>query len=61
MEPFAQYGFRIRPLSEVEGALGRAGLSLVEHRPVGKGSRRFHVLVAAPRGADDAEGRHGAA
>ena len=58
MESFARYGFRIRPLAEVVGALELAGLSVMEHRRVGRGSRRFHILVTTPRRADDVEPHH---
>lgn len=46
--PHTPYGFRIRPVEEIVEALGRAELTLAEHRRVGDRSRPFHVLVAVP-------------
>ncbi len=51
MEGFTPYGFRIRPVRDVLEALERAELTLKEHQQIGKGSGRFHVLLASPREA----------
>jgi SAM-dependent methyltransferase len=44
---FTAQGFLLRPISEVEEALSRAGLVLADHRRVGEGRVPAHVLVAA--------------
>ncbi|WP_218938458.1 class I SAM-dependent methyltransferase [Modestobacter altitudinis] len=43
--PFTPFGFKLRPLSEVQTALVTAGLPAIDHRRVGTGQRAFHVLV----------------
>ena len=48
MRGFAPYGFCIRPVREISEALEGAELTLNEHREVGRGSRQFHLLLAAP-------------
>lgn len=45
--PFTPYGFRLRPVSEVVAALGRAGFT-VEDQPITGGAVPFHVLLARP-------------
>jgi arsenite methyltransferase len=45
-QPVAVHGFRIRPLADVERALGDTGLALVGRRRVGSGPDAFHILVA---------------
>ena len=48
MRSFQPYGFRIRAISEIVQAIESAGLTLTEHRQIGKGTGRFHMLLAAP-------------
>ena len=48
MSGFGPYGFRVRAIAEVVQALETAGLTLTEHRESGKGSGRFHLLLAVP-------------
>ena len=48
MEGFTPYGFRIRPVREILDALEHAELTLKDHQQIGQGSRRFHMLLAAP-------------
>jgi arsenite methyltransferase len=48
MAGFQPYGFRIRAISEIVQAIENAGLTLTEHRQIGKGTGRFHLLLAAP-------------
>ncbi len=48
MSGFRPYGFRVRAISQVVQALENAGLTLTEHREIGKDSGRFHMLLAAP-------------
>ena len=48
MSGFRAYGFRVRAISDVVHALESAGLTLTEHREIGKESGRFHMLLAAP-------------
>ena len=48
MSSFQNYGFRVRAISEIVQATERAGLTLTEHRRIGKGAGQFHILVAAP-------------
>jgi SAM-dependent methyltransferase len=43
---FTAHGFRVRPLEAIEGAIGRVGLRLDEHRRVGGGRVASHLLVA---------------
>ncbi|MHB8241291.1 MAG: class I SAM-dependent methyltransferase [Solirubrobacteraceae bacterium] len=45
---FTAQGFRLRPVSDIETALARAGLELVDHPRVGKGRIPAHLLIAAP-------------
>ena len=47
MSVFQDYGFHVRPISQLAQALESAGLTLAEHRQSGKGAARFHMLVAA--------------
>ena len=49
MRSFQPYGFRIRSISEIVPAIESAGLTLTEHREIGKGTGRFHMLLAAPK------------
>ncbi|WIV52696.1 class I SAM-dependent methyltransferase [Amycolatopsis nalaikhensis] len=44
---FTEHGFRIRPVADVEAALGRAGLELRRHEKLGAGQIGFHLLVTA--------------
>lgn len=44
--PFTRYGFRLRPIDELAGALAAAGLPVVEDRRVGSGERAYHLLLA---------------
>ncbi|MEJ7831759.1 MAG: methyltransferase domain-containing protein [Nocardioides sp.] len=46
--PFTQHGFRVRPATEVIEHLGRAGLTVQDHRRVGGGEDAVHLLVATP-------------
>ena len=39
MKGFAPYGFRIRPVEEILGALERAGFTLTAHQQIGEGPR----------------------
>jgi arsenite methyltransferase len=43
--PVTAHGFRLRPLAELTEALGAAGLPVTEHRPLGEGKRRHHLLI----------------
>jgi SAM-dependent methyltransferase len=43
--PFTPYGFRIRPVEELQDAARAAGLDLVEHARIGDAQRSFHILV----------------
>ncbi|WP_020669605.1 methyltransferase domain-containing protein [Amycolatopsis nigrescens] len=44
--PFTPHGFRLRPVSEVVGLLGAAGLEVREDRRIGRSERAFHLLIA---------------
>lgn len=44
--PFTAYGFRVRPLVEVEQALADAGLRLLDRRRGPGGGAAYHCLVA---------------
>jgi arsenite methyltransferase len=54
MSGFRPYGFRVRAISEVVQAVESTGLRLTEHREIGKGSGRFHILLTAPNARTDA-------
>lgn len=43
--PFAEHGFRIRPVDELREAASAAGLELRDHERVGDGARTGHILV----------------
>ncbi|MBF6134599.1 methyltransferase domain-containing protein [Nocardia otitidiscaviarum] len=43
--PFTPYGFRLRPVADIQAALGRAGFD-VEDEPLPGGPVPFHLLVA---------------
>ncbi len=59
MSSFQHYGFRVRAISEIVQATERAGLTLTEHRRIGKGTGQFHMLVAAPgKDAQRPDGSH---
>ncbi|MGW4487902.1 class I SAM-dependent methyltransferase [Amycolatopsis sp. NPDC004368] len=45
--PFTGHGFRLRPVADVETALGEAQLTLTRHQRIGEGSRAFHLLVTS--------------
>jgi ubiquinone/menaquinone biosynthesis C-methylase UbiE len=44
------YGFRLRPVDEIEAAARGAGLALQADRRVGHGPRAFHLIVFEPAG-----------
>jgi arsenite methyltransferase len=44
--------FRLRPVADVEAALDRAGLTLVEHLHVADRRIPAHLLVSTPRAAE---------
>ncbi len=46
---FTAHGFRLRSAADIETALNRAGLTLIEHRRVGEGRIPAHLLVTTPR------------
>jgi SAM-dependent methyltransferase len=43
---FTSHGFRLRPVVDIEAALGRAGLTLYEHVELGEGRIPAHLLVS---------------
>lgn len=43
---FTSHGFRLRPLVDIEAALGRAGLTVSEHIEVGESRIPAHLLVS---------------
>ncbi|MEV0071895.1 MULTISPECIES: class I SAM-dependent methyltransferase [unclassified Amycolatopsis] len=45
--PFTEHGFRLRPVADVETALGEAGLRLDRHQRIGEGTRAFHLLITS--------------
>jgi hypothetical protein len=47
MSGFQDYGFRVRPISDVVQAMESTALTLTAHRQIGKGTGRFHMLLAA--------------
>jgi arsenite methyltransferase len=51
---FTAHGFRLRSAADIETALNRAGLTLIEHRRVGEGRIPAHLLVTTPRSSDRA-------
>ena len=44
--PVTQHGFRIRPVDEVLAALAAGGLTVKDHRKVGKAERFFHLIMS---------------
>lgn len=44
--PVTAYGFRVRPISEVQETMERTGLVLKDHRRLGNDDHAFHVLIA---------------
>lgn len=42
---FTPYGFRLRPLGEVQTALVTSRLLVIDHRRVETGQRPFHLLM----------------
>jgi len=46
---FTAHGFHLRPVVDIEAALGAAGLTLVDHRRVGKGRISAHLFVTTPQ------------
>lgn len=46
--PTSDYGFRLRPVSEVKAAAAQAGLVVDEHRRVPEGAHPYHLLVVRP-------------
>jgi SAM-dependent methyltransferase len=45
---FTSHGFRLRPVADIEAALGRAGLTVHEHVELGEGRVPGHLLVSGP-------------
>lgn len=43
---FTAHGFRLRPVADLEAALDRAGLTVIEHVRLGEGRMPAHLLVA---------------
>jgi arsenite methyltransferase len=63
---FTSHGFRLRPVVDIQAALGRAGLTLDEHVELGEGRIPAHLLVStldsthrASAGADSSAGPAG--
>jgi arsenite methyltransferase len=46
---FTEHGFRLRPVTDVEAALTRAGLRLLRHERLGHAEVGFHLLVTTPK------------
>ncbi len=44
--PFTEYGFTLRPISDVVQKVSDAGLSVVDHRRVGSDAEAFHPVIA---------------
>jgi arsenite methyltransferase len=59
MSGFQDYGFRVRAISHLVQAMESAGLTLTEHRQIGKSTARFHMLLAARgKGAEPPDAGH---